>query len=77
MCYLFSLFSTEWIVENTVSIKILGPEFGSNRDTNLLLAIKHPGVPGPRMREMLPSGNSGKANGKLAVEDRGCSPMGS
>lgn len=49
---LFSfLFSNEWVIENTVSIEILGPKFGSNGDTTVLLATKHPSNPGPSMKD--------------------------
>lgn len=71
MLFFLFFFSSEWIAENTVSIKILGPKLGSNGDIHEFLAIKHPGVPGLSMREMLPPGNLGKANGEQATEDRG------
>lgn len=51
MCYFIFFFSNEWVIENTVSIEILGPKIGSDGDTTVLLATKHPGASGPSMKD--------------------------
>lgn len=48
---IYFLFSNEWVIENTVSIEILGPKFGSDGDTTVLLATKHPCASGPSMKD--------------------------
>lgn len=51
-------------------MKIVGPKFGSNGETKVLLATKRQGASEPRVRGKILQGNSSKANGKPAAEDR-------